>query len=84
MMCGNTSDFIDHPLPKHLVSAHGASHHVWAPGPPPSESGAEHNWGDHRPGEMSDLFQGVCKGLGLKLPLELDILQKLYYLRKGV
>ena len=30
---GNTSDFIDHPLPKHFVSAPGASHHAWAPGP---------------------------------------------------
>ena len=38
--CGNTSDFIDHPLPKDSVSAHGASHHTWAPGPPPSKSGA--------------------------------------------
>jgi len=41
MICGNTSDFIDHPLPKHIISAHGASHHAWAPGPPPSKSGAE-------------------------------------------
>ena len=40
MICGNTSDFIDHPLPKNFVSAHGASHHVWAPDPPPSKSGA--------------------------------------------
>jgi len=30
---GNTCDFIDHPLPKDSVSAHGASHHAWAPGP---------------------------------------------------
>jgi len=41
MICGKTSDFMDHSLPKHFVSAHGASHHVWAPGPPPSKSGAE-------------------------------------------
>jgi len=27
------SDFIDHPLPKHFVSAHGASHHAWTTGP---------------------------------------------------
>jgi len=40
MMCGNTSDYIDHPLPKHFVSAHGVSHHAWAPGPPPSKFGA--------------------------------------------
>jgi len=33
MICGNTSDFIDHPLPKHLVSTHGACHHAWVPGP---------------------------------------------------
>jgi len=33
MICGKTSDFIDHPLPKDFVSAHGASHHAWAPGP---------------------------------------------------
>jgi len=38
MIWGNTSDFIDHPLRKHFVSAYGASHHVWAPGPPPSKS----------------------------------------------
>jgi len=38
MICGNTSDFFDHPLPEHFVSAHGASHHVWAPGPPLSQS----------------------------------------------
>jgi len=37
MIRGNTSDFIDHTLPKDSVSAHGASHHTWAP---PSESGA--------------------------------------------
>jgi len=30
---GNISDFIDNPLPKDSVSAHGASHHAWAPGP---------------------------------------------------
>jgi len=41
MICGNTSDFIDHPLPEHFVSSYGASHHAWAPGPPPSQSGAE-------------------------------------------
>jgi len=40
MICGNTSDFIDHPLLKHFVSAHGASHNAWAPVPPPSKSGA--------------------------------------------
>jgi len=40
MVCGYTSDFIDQPLHKHFVSAHGASHHAWAPGPPPSKSGA--------------------------------------------
>jgi len=40
MIHGNTSDFIDHPLPIHFVSVHGASHHAWAPGPPPSKSGA--------------------------------------------
>jgi len=40
MICGNTSDIIDHPLPKHFVSAHGASLYAWAPVPPPSKSGA--------------------------------------------
>ena len=40
MICGNTSDFIDHPLPKHFVTAHGVSHHTWAPGTRPSKSGA--------------------------------------------
>jgi len=35
MIRGNTSDFIDHPLPTDYVSAHGVSHHAWAPGPPP-------------------------------------------------
>jgi len=30
---GNTSDFIDHPLPKHFVSTHGAFHNAWVPGP---------------------------------------------------
>jgi len=40
MICGNTSDFIDHPLPKYFESAHGASHHAWTPGLPPSKSGA--------------------------------------------
>ena len=30
---GNTGNFIYHPLPKNSVSAHGASHHAWAPGP---------------------------------------------------
>jgi len=39
MIYGNTSDF-DHPLPKDSVSVHGASHHAWAPGPPPSKPGA--------------------------------------------
>jgi len=33
MMRSNTSDFIDHPLPKDCISAHGASHHAWTPGP---------------------------------------------------
>jgi len=33
MIRGNASDFIDHPLPKQFVSAHGASHHAWVPGP---------------------------------------------------
>ena len=28
MICANTSDFIDHPLPKHFVSAHEAFHHL--------------------------------------------------------
>jgi len=40
MICGNTSNFIDHPLHEHFVSAHGTSHRAWAPGPPPSKSGA--------------------------------------------
>ena len=40
MIRGNTSDFIDHPLPKYFESAHGASHHAWTPGLPPSKSGA--------------------------------------------
>jgi len=40
MICGNTSDFIDHPLPKHFVSAHGASHRAWAPGLPQYKFGA--------------------------------------------
>jgi len=43
MICGNTSDFMNHPLSKYLVSAHGVSHHAWAPGPPPFESGADKN-----------------------------------------
>jgi len=60
MVFRNTNDFIDPPLPKHFVSAHGTSHHAWAPG------------------------KGVRKGgLGVKPPHELDILQYLYYLRKG-
>jgi len=37
---GNTSDFIDHPLPKYSFSARGASHHACVPGPPGSKSGA--------------------------------------------
>jgi len=41
MVCGNTSDFIDHLVPKHFVSAHGASHHAWAAGLQPSKSGAD-------------------------------------------
>jgi len=41
MIRGNTSDFIGHPLPKDSISAHGASHHTWPAGPPPSKSGAE-------------------------------------------
>jgi len=40
MICGNTSDFIDHPLPKYSVSARGASQHACVPGPPGSKSGA--------------------------------------------
>jgi len=40
MMCGNASDIIDHPLPKHFVSAHQAFHHARAPDFPPSKSGA--------------------------------------------
>jgi len=40
MIRGNTSDFIDHLLFKDSVTAHGTSHHAWAPGPPPSKSGA--------------------------------------------
>jgi len=28
MICGNTSDFIDHPLPKLFVYSHGAFHHL--------------------------------------------------------
>ena len=35
MICWNTSVFIDHPLP------HGATHHAWAPDPPPSKSGTD-------------------------------------------
>jgi len=41
MICGNTNDFIGHPILKDSIFAHGASHHAWAPGPPPSKSGAE-------------------------------------------
>jgi len=33
MIRENTSDFITYPLSKDSVSAHGASHHAWAPGP---------------------------------------------------
>jgi len=35
-------NFIGHPYLKILYpqSAHGASHHAWTPGPPPSKSGA--------------------------------------------
>jgi len=33
MIRGNTSDFIAHPLHKDSTSAHGASHHAWAPAP---------------------------------------------------
>ena len=40
MVRGNTSDLIGHPLPKDSISAHGASHHGWAPAPPLSKSGA--------------------------------------------
>jgi len=40
MIRGNTSAFIGHPLPKDSISAHGTSHQTWAPGPPPSKSGA--------------------------------------------
>jgi len=39
MLHGTTNDFIDHPLPKLFVFAHGASHHAWAPGLTPSKSG---------------------------------------------
>jgi len=39
MICGNTIDTIDHPLPKRFKSAHGVSNDAWAPGPPPSKSG---------------------------------------------
>ena len=35
---GNASDFINQPLPKDSVSAHGASHHARSPGLPPSKS----------------------------------------------
>jgi len=41
MIRGNPSDVIGHPLPEDSTSAHGASHHAWALGPPPSKSGAE-------------------------------------------
>jgi len=41
MTCGNASDFIDHPLPKHFVFTHGAYHHAWALSRPPSKSGAD-------------------------------------------
>jgi len=41
MICGNTSDFVDHFLPKHFVSACVASHHAWTSDPPPSKSGAD-------------------------------------------
>jgi len=33
MVCGNNSDFIDHPLPKHFASAHRASHNAWGQAP---------------------------------------------------
>jgi len=36
----NTNDFIGHPLRKDSASAHGTPHPAWAPGPPPSKSGA--------------------------------------------
>jgi len=29
------------PLPEHFISAHGAYHHAWVPGPPLSKSGAD-------------------------------------------
>jgi len=41
MVCGNTSDVIDQPLPNDFVSAHGASHQAWVPGPPAFKSGAD-------------------------------------------
>jgi len=34
--------------------------------------------------EFIDTAKGVRKGVGVKTPLELDILQKLYYLRKEI
>jgi len=37
MIRGNTSDFIGPPLPEDSTSAHGASHHAWAPGLPTIE-----------------------------------------------
>jgi len=40
MIYGNTSDFIDCPLHKHFVSAHGASHHAGTPGTLSSKAGA--------------------------------------------
>ena len=33
---------------------------------------------------MGYMTKGVRKGVGVKPPLELDILQKLYYLRKEI
>jgi len=40
MTRGNTSDFIDHHLPKDSLPAHGASHHTGSPGHLPSKFGA--------------------------------------------
>jgi len=49
MICGNTRDFIDHPLYLNILYPQmgppttpgpQASHYAWAQGPPPSKSGA--------------------------------------------
>jgi len=41
MICGKTSDFIDRPLSKHFVPAHGGLPPRLGPRPPPSKSGAK-------------------------------------------